>query len=80
MAHQAASVVTMGVGQEHVVKGNCRKRAFTHINAKIKFRNLDVRCESGNRKSGYWRAGRIDVDLSQGVVYILIFVHFSTAQ
>ena len=80
VTHQATRVVAVGVRQKHVVEGNSRKRAFAHVDAKIEFRNLDVRRKPGNRETGNVRAGRIDVNLPQCVMYVLVFVHFFTAR
>ena len=73
-------MIAVRMRQEYVVQGNRRERAFTHVNAKIQLWNLDVRRKSRNRKSGNGRTGRIDVDLPQSVVYVLIFVHFFTVR
>ena len=80
VTHQAARVVAVRMCQEYVVQGNRRERAFAHVNAKIELWNLYVRRKAGNRESGNGRAGRIDVNLPQGVVYVLVFVHFFTAR
>ena len=80
VTHQAARVVSVRMCQEHVVQRNRRKRAFAHVDAEIQFGNLDVCRQSGNRESGNRRAGCIDVNLPQGVVYVLVFVHFFTAR
>ena len=80
VTHEATRMVAVGVSQEHVVQGNRRKRAFTHVDAKVQFGNLDIRRESGNRESGNRRTGRINVNLPQCVVYVLVFVHFFTAR
>ena len=80
VTHQATGMIAVRMRQEHVVQGNRRERAFTHVNAKIQLWNLDVRRKSRNGKSGNGRARRIDVDLPQSVVYVLIFVHFFTVR
>jgi hypothetical protein len=78
VTHHATGMVAMGMRQEHMVQRSSRERAFAHVDAKIEFRNLDVRRKSGNRKTGNRRTGRIDVHLSQCVMYVFAFVHFFT--
>ena len=71
--HEATGMVSVGVGQEHMVDGCGRKRAFAHVDHKVQFGKLQIGRKSGNGKSVDGGAGCFQVDLLEGVMDVLVF-------
>ena len=73
VTHEATGMVSVGVGQEHMVDGCGRERAFAHVDHKVQFGKLQIGRKPGNGKSVDGGAGCFQVDLLEGVMDVLVF-------
>lgn len=66
-------MVTMGMGEKHMVQGYCGKRTFAHVKAQVEFGNLNIGAQSRDRKSSNIKATALHADLAECIMVRIDF-------